>query len=160
MDLNYKIYTLREIPWFITEIAEIYSLEWGWYYREEHNIMTKLDMIEYIYNECMDVIYIMMTDTFKFIGTIMLILKNEKNSRDIKCYPLISYLYINKNDRKQEYEYSNILINHVYVGEVYTWCYLYCQMEKYKKLGFEEEYNYEYNSYKIYILKKCEFVNR
>ena len=160
MELNYKIYTLREIPWFISEIADIYLLEWGWYYREEHNIMTTVDMIEYLYKECMDTIYIIMTDTFNFIGTLMLILKNKDRPYDMKCYPLISYLYINKEYKEHEYEYSKILMNNIYVGEVYTWCYLYCQIENFKKLGFKEHYDYVYNSFTIYILKKEEFVNR
>jgi hypothetical protein len=159
MDLNYKIYKLNDIPWFIKDIADIYNTKWGWYYREEYNILTQLDMIDYIYNNHMNDIYIILTENFGFIGTLMFTKDNAV--RKLECYPLISYLYINEIYTDYEVEYSNILINYANDGnEVYTWCYSFYQVEKYEKIGFKHIYDYKYNSYNIYILKKDEFVNR
>lgn len=155
---NYKIYTLREVPWFIDEIAKIYLKEWGWYYSEEHNIDNIIDMVEYISKECIDIIYILVSDLYKFKGTVMLLTEEAMLKKEY-C-PMISYLYISENSKKDDLALSWYLINNLEEEELYTWVYTADEVEKYKKLGFFIFKMYEYKNYNIYILKKNEFVNR
>ena len=151
------IYVLNRLPWFISEIAEIYIKEWGWFYSEEYNINTRREMIEYIYNNYMKNIYLLVTDNYEFVGTIML--TDNEETDDLN--PWVSCLYIHKIYNKElEYKYSNMLIEHLQKDELYTWFHEENDFNKYLELGFFKINEYEYNNYVIYVMKKKEFVLR
>lgn len=159
MDINYKLYKLKEIPWLINDIADIYLTKWGWYYDEEYNINTLDKMIKFIYDEYMDMIYVLVTDSFELIGSVML--SNDTDLSKIGNCKLLSYLYINDQFIDYKKEYSNILIDKLSdKEEIYSWCSSEKDMYIYNELGFSKYYQYTHNGCEIIILRKLEFVNR
>lgn len=148
MDFDYHIFTLNEHPWYIRKIAEIYMKELSWYYKEEFNINTTIELIDYIYENCMKDIYIIISYENDFIGTMMATRQTDN------YYYWISCLYIdNKYDKDK---YSNILINHININTIYMWIYQTENIERFEKLGFTKVKMIN----NIYIMKKDEFVIR
>lgn len=152
-----NIVKLSEIPWFISKISDIHLREWGWYYKEECNIDTKQQLIDYIYDNYRNKMYIILTESYDLIGTALIIDSNV----ELKNYsPWISCLYITNEYKDKEEYYSKKLVDYFNTDDLYMWCYKENDINKYLKLGFKKIKEYMYNNNIAYILKKEEFVIR
>lgn len=135
-----NISRLRDSPWLVPRISEIYIKEWRDHYISEYDISTLDEMEVDIRNNFMSDIFVATDlDNGDLIGTIALYEEDLKTHKHLS--PWISCLYIEPWYRSNGYakrlvEYILKIAIHKGLDSVYLWCYDRSLQKAYERMGF------------------------
>lgn len=131
------IVPLQTVPQFIEEIATIYETEWGWHYREEWDMHSKIEIERDLRKNCLDKTYVLVSeDRSEWIGTVALLDQDLRIRSHLT--PWLTCLYVHPKYRRQKCgAYLLQYIMYTFPQKMYLWCYEEPLMHWYEKHGWK-----------------------